>query len=136
MNSSFPAANNDQTEIDLAPMLDIVFIMLIFFVVTASFIKEAGVPVAMPPPSLLPPENVAAIVVIVEPAGIFNVNGRLLTRDSLRPYVQALHAENPDAKYSVRILKQSRVGDTVAAIDAGRMIGVEVVPIAPTDAPD
>jgi biopolymer transport protein ExbD len=130
MNSSFPAVENEQTEIDLAPMLDIVFIMLIFFVVTASFIKEAGVPFAMLPPSPLPPENVEVIVVVVEPAGVFNVNGRFLERDSLRPYVQALHAENPDAPYSVLVMKQSRVGDTVAAIDAGRLIGVEVVPIA------
>jgi hypothetical protein len=53
-----------------------------------------------------------------------------LARDSLRPYVQALHAENPDAPYSLLVVRDARVGDTVAAIDAGRQIGVDVVPLA------
>jgi biopolymer transport protein ExbD len=130
MNSPFPAVKEDQSEINLAPMLDIVFIMLIFFVVTASFLKESGVPVTTPPESSIKPVPVEAIIVIVEPAGIFNVNGRLLSRDSLRPYVQALHAENQDALFSVLVAKGSKVGDAVAAIDAGRHIGTDVVPIS------
>jgi len=47
MNSPYPAYQEEKTEIDLAPMLDIAFIMLIFFVVTAAFIKEQGVPISM-----------------------------------------------------------------------------------------
>jgi len=69
----------------------------------------------------------------VEPGGIFNVNGRLLSRESLRPYVQALHAENAKAPYTVLVTKGSKVGDTVAAADAGRMIGLDVVPLQKVD---
>ncbi len=130
MNSSYPAYQDERTEIDLAPMLDIVFIMLIFFVVTAAFTKEAGVSVTMPPTNQDKPQYIEAINVTVEPAGIFNVNGRLLSKDSLAPYVRALHAENPDAPYSVAVVKTSRVGDTVAAVDAGRLIGLDVVPVS------
>lgn len=130
MKSPYPAATQEQSEINLAPMLDIVFIMLIFFVVTASFIKELGVPVDMPPKSLDLPQNVEAIVVIVEPGGLFNVNGRLLSKDNLQAYVQALVSENPEATYSVLVERTARVGDTVIAVDAGRMIGLDVVPIA------
>ena len=129
MNSPFPAYQEETSEIDLAPMLDIVFIMLIFFIVTASFLKELGVQVSMPPDSIVITDPVDSIVVRVEPGGIFNVNGRLLSEDSLQPYVRALHAENPKAPFVVLIEKSSKVGDTVTAVDAGRSIGLEVVPI-------
>lgn len=130
MKPSYPAIAEEQSQVDLTPMLDIVFIMLIFFVVTASFIREAGVPVVMPPDVQLPDDPVESILVIVEPAGIFNVNGRLLSDSSLAPYVRALHAENPEAPYSVQVLKKAKVGDTVAAVEAGRLLGFDVVPVA------
>lgn len=130
MNSPYPAHQDEQSQIDLAPMLDIVFIMLIFFIVTASFIKESGVPVTPPPASIDKAESVEAINVTVEPGGVFNVNGRLLSEDNLAPYVHALHAENKDAPYSVFVAKTSRVGDTVTAVDAGRLIGLDVVTVS------
>ena len=130
MKTPFPAVREDPSEINLAPMLDIVFIMLIFFIVTASFIKELGIPVTMPPAPLMPTvEEVESITVIVEPAGVFNVNGRLLSRENLQPYVRALHGENAAAPFAILVTKGSKVGDLAAAADAGRMIGVEVVPI-------
>lgn len=132
MNSPFPVHQEKESNINLTPMLDVVFILLIFFVVTATFIKEQGVPVAAPPVSIETPDEVASITVIVEPGGIFNVNGRLLARDSLAPYVRALSAENPGAPYSVLVVQSAKVRDTVAAVDAGRLIGVSVVPITKT----
>ena len=130
MKSFFPATPEERAEIDLTSMLDVVFIMLIFFVVTATFLNEAGVSVASP--SSLPDdtETVESILVVVEKGGIFKVNGRLLSADSLPAYVQALHAENVDAPYSVLVRKDAKVRDTVSAVDVGRMIGFQVVPIA------
>ena len=130
MNSPFPVYQEEQANVDLTPMLDVVFIMLIFFVVTATFLNELGVPVAAPPIAIDAPQDVESITVIVEPGGVFNVNGRLLSKDSLAPYVRALHAENPEAPYSVRVVSSAKVVDTVTAVDAGRMIGLSVVPIA------
>lgn len=124
--SAIPEENSN---IDLTPMLDVVFIMLIFFVVTAAFIKEAGVPVAMPPASEIPADSTDAIVVVVEPAGVFNVNGRLLVEENLAPYVRALYAENPQATYSVVVQKSAKVGDTVAAAEAGRLLGLDEIPV-------
>ena len=133
MNSPFPAFQEEESDINLTPMLDVVFIMLIFFVVTATFIKESAVPVTSPPPPIDIPNELESITVIVEPAGLFNVNGRLLEKGSLAPYVRALHAEFPDAPYSVLVVRSAKVGDTVAAVDAGRLIGVQVVPVAKTE---
>ena len=78
MKFPYPAHLEDQSRIDLTPMLDVVFIMLIFFVVTATFLHERGVPVTAPSNVSTVSPEVESIIVTVEPAGIFNVNGRLL----------------------------------------------------------
>lgn len=121
---------DDKTEVDLSPMLDVIFIMLIFFIITATFIKEDGLPVALPGDLIPGPQGVETISVTVEPNGNFLVNGRVLSSDSVRPYVYALHAENPEASFIVLLAEGSVVRDAAVAIEAGRSIGLDVVPIA------
>lgn len=118
----------DQSEINLSPMLDVVFIMLIFFIVVASFVNEQGLPVLLPS-SPDRPSIVESIQVRVEPAGTFVVNNRAMTAASVQPYVQALYAESADAKFVVLVTEGSKVRDTAVAIEAGRSIGVDVTPI-------
>ena len=130
-----PAAPHDDSEINLTPMLDVVFIMLIFFLVTATFLNERGVPVDIPP-ALIDPERVKTISVLVQSDSSFVVNGRPLARASLIPYVRALYARNPEAGYSVRLGEGSKVGDIVAAVDAGRSLGFDIVPLVQEQAPD
>ena len=127
-----PTAPRDESEINLTPMLDVVFIMLIFFLVTATFLNETGLDVNLPYPSLEPVE-VESISVLVQADRSFVVNGRPLSKSSLMPYVHALHAQNPEAGYSVRLGEGSRVADIAAAVEAGRRIGLEVVPITPAN---
>lgn len=118
----------DQSDVDLTSMLDVVFIMLIFFIVTATFVKEKGLSVDLPS-SAKDPEYVEAIAVTVEPNSQFLINGRALSASSVHAYVRALYGENPDADYTVILAPGSVVKDAAVAIDAGRRIGVEVVPI-------
>ncbi len=122
----------DQTEINLSPMLDVVFIMLIFFIVVASFIREDGLEVTLPPGG----EGtvaVEAITVRIESPGVFTVNGRVLSGASVAPYVQALHGENPDAPFAVVAADNVPIRDTVIAVDAGNGIGFSPVTIMPID---
>ena len=123
---------DEQTEINFSPMLDVVFILLIFFIVVATFIRETGLPVALPGTSDLEPET-TSINVIVDTNGIFSINGRVTAAAGVSSYVQALYSESPDASYAVLVKPGSRVGDAALAIDAGRRIGVDVVPIAALD---
>ncbi len=123
-----PATPQDESEINLTPMLDVVFIMLIFFLVTASFVNEFGVPVDIPP-ALIDPVEVESISVLVQSDSSFVVNGRPLARASLIPYVRALYSQNPEAGYSVRMGASSKVGDIVAAVDVGRSLGFDIVPL-------
>lgn len=120
----------DQSEINLSPMLDVVFIMLIFFIVVASFVKEDGLPVTLPQRINDVPIDIESISITVEATGTFIVNGRAMTSTSVAPYVRALYAENPEASFGVLLGAGSKVKDAVIAIEAGRLIGLDVVPIA------
>lgn len=125
-----PAAPQDDSEINLTPMLDVVFIMLIFFLVTATFLNEKGVHVDIPPAQIDPIE-VESISVLVQSDSSFVVNGRPLARASLIPYVRALYSQNPEAGFSVRLGSGSKVRDIVAAVDVGRSLGFDIVPLVP-----
>jgi len=98
--------------------------------VVASFVDEDGLPVTLPSDVDDVPQDVVAINITVEPAGTFIVNGRVLSASSVQPYVQALYAENPEAGFRVLLAEGSKVKDAVIAIEAGRSIGIEVVPVA------
>ncbi len=123
--------HDDRAEINLSPMLDVVFIMLIFFVVVAAFIDEQGLAVALPGNSGEEPRSFDAITIRIESAGTFSVNGRVLSRASVAPYVQALHSENPEADFAIMAADGVPVRDTAVAIDAGHAIGIDVVAIVP-----
>ncbi len=129
MNHFNPAVDDDKADVDLTPMLDVVFILLVFFIITASFIREAGIPVTLPGFGEPPDNDVQSIVVTVKPESVFVVNARVMARASLIPYVRALYSQNPEANFAVLVTAGSRVGDTVAAADAGRRIGFDVIPI-------
>ena len=126
-------AETDQSEVNLTPMLDVVFIMLVFFVVTATFLNETGLPVVLPASGVAPPAEVQTIAVRVEPGSTFVVNDRPVSRSGLVPYLQYLMSKNPKANYAVLVKSDARLGDTVAAVDAGRQLGFSVVPISPID---
>ena len=122
----------DRTDINLSPMLDVIFIMLIFFIVVASFIKEEGIPITLPPGTGTE-AKVEAITVRIESAGVFSVNGRVMSRNSVGPYVQALHGENPDAPFTVMAVDDAPIRDTVVAVEAGHRIGFSPVAIVPLE---
>ena len=123
----------ERTDINLSPMLDVVFIMLIFFIVVATFIREDKISIALPPSPGDAEVAVEAITVRIESAGVFAVNGRVMSRGSVAPYVRALHGENPDASFTIMAADQVPIRDTVTAIDAGHSIGVDVVTIMPVE---
>lgn len=125
------AIDDRSSEINLTPLLDVVFILLIFFLVVAAFVDLEGVPVTLP--GAVDPVPFESISVIVEGDGIFVVNGRILSRGSLFPYIAALRSRNPDAAFGLLVAADASVQDTVAAADAGRRAGLDVIPLTTID---
>ncbi len=124
-----PAADSGE-EVNLTPMLDVVFIMLIFFIVTASFLREHAVDVYTPPAGVKSDANVDSITVHVLNTHGYTVNGRAVSRSGLSPYLHQLNAEYPEASFAILVQNASEVKDLVFAVDAARRLGVSPVPVA------
>ena len=124
------AKQQDQggAEIDLTPMLDVVFIMLIFFIVVASFIKEAGVEVNRPDDNQPdnPEDSTSILVEVASDNQIWMENRRVDIR-AVRANIQRLLAEDPEAPVTIKVEKGAEAGIVVDVADAARESGVIAV---------
>jgi biopolymer transport protein ExbD len=116
----------EESNIDMTPMLDVVFIMLIFFIVTASFVNESGLDVNRPPTSDEPPpdsEN-TNIVFRVSESNELTLEGRRIDVRAVRANVERMHAEKPEAKVIVSAHPKSKTELFVLISDQAREAGV------------
>ncbi len=121
----------ENNEINLTPMLDVVFIMLIFFIVTASFLKEAGIDVNKPdaPTVETPPEDANILVVINANSDIL-IDRRIIDPRAVRANIERLHAENPQGSVVIQPHKRSNNRALVTVMDASRQAGVYNISLA------
>ena len=121
-------SNADEAEIDLTPMLDVVFIMLIFFIVVASFLKEAGVEMNRPDTNQNPPESDAvSILVTITGDDQIWMEDRLIDVRSVRANIARLLAADPEQSFTVVTNKGATAGTVVSVADAAREAGVKQV---------
>ena len=123
--------DEEENEINLTPMLDVVFIMLIFFIVTASFVKEIGLDVNRPdaPTTEVKPEDANILVAIDANDDVF-INRRLVDPRAVRANIERLHAENPQGSVVIQASKRSTNKMLVTVMDASRQAGVYSISIA------
>ena len=121
----------EENEINLTPMLDVVFIMLIFFIVTASFIKEAGIDVNRPdaPMTQSKPEE-SNILVLINANDEIWIERRLIDPRALRANIERMHAENPEGSVVIQANNKSSNKMLVTVMDAARQAGVYNISIA------
>ncbi|GAA6153230.1 ExbD/TolR family protein [Pseudoteredinibacter isoporae] len=124
--------STDKAEIDLTPMLDVVFIMLIFFIVTASFVKEVGIAVNVPEPNKEPmPPSLENILIEVSATNEIWMEGRRVDVRAVRANVERLHAENPKASVIVKADGKSSTKTYIAIADAARAANVFNISLVP-----
>ena len=123
--------DEEENEINLTPMLDVVFIMLIFFIVTASFIKEAGIDVNRPdaPMTESKPED-ANILVMINANDEIWIDRRLIDPRAVRANIERLHAENPEGSVVIQANNKSSNKILVEVMDSARSAGVYSISIA------
>ena len=121
----------DNEEIDLTPMLDVVFIMLIFFIVTATFVKEIGLDVNSPDKNQnIKDADKKSIVVRITNRDRIMIRGRDIDFRAVRANIERLHAENPDAPVVVQPHPDSTTEVMIHVMDSARQAGVYNVSIA------
>jgi biopolymer transport protein ExbD len=127
-------AEEEDNEINLTPMLDVVFIMLIFFIVTASFIKEAGIDVTRPEATTADKQEDAAILIAISANDEIWIDRRETDPRALRAAIERLHSENPKGSIVIQADESSTNEMLVIVMQAAKQVGVANVAIA-TDAP-
>ena len=124
----------DEAEINITPMLDIVFIMLIFFIVTTSFVKEKGLEVSRT--SNAPPKEVkknkGPIVVKIDANSNISMQGRILERKAVEANLEREKAEKPDSPLIIAAHPDAETDALVTILDAAEAVGVGSVSVATT----
>ncbi|MEM1114109.1 MAG: biopolymer transporter ExbD [Pseudomonadota bacterium] len=120
--------DGDEAQIDLTPMLDVVFIMLIFFIVVASFLKEAGIEVNRPDSNENepPPDATSIVVTITGDDQIWMENRRIDIR-AVRANIARLLASDPEQPFTVKTEPGATAGTLLEVGDAAREAGVKQV---------
>ena len=122
---------SDETGIDLAPMLDFVLNLLIFFIITAVFAKEVGLTVSRPNSSAASEKKESGSIVIrIDPSGGIIVDKKTVDIRAVRANIERLHAQRPDDAVVVVAEKGSQTGVLVQVIDQVRQGGIQSVSIA------
>ena len=128
-----PTQQEEEKVADLTPMLDVVFIMLIFFIVTATFIKETGIEVNRPDTKTAQFKKTVSLLVAVSPDSAVWIDKKKVDIRNVRPFMERLHAENPKGGLVIQADMDSKVEKVLAIMDAARTIGIGQVAIAGED---
>ena len=124
------AREDEEAAINITPMLDVVFIMLIFFIVTASFVKESGIDVNRPDAATATVQERGNILIAITDTNQIWIDRRQVDPRSVRANIERLHAENPQGAVVIQADKNSKNGLLVQVMDAARQAGVFTVSIA------
>ena len=124
--------DSEESKINLTPMLDVVFIMLIFFIVTATFVKEIGLDVNRPDnkePETIDPDKKSIVVRITNRDRIV-IMGQDIDVRSVRANIERMHAENPEAPVIIQPHPESTTNTMIQIMDSARQAGVYNVSLA------
>ena len=124
----------EDADIDITPMLDIVFIMLIFFIVTSTFVKESGVDVTRPNAETAVPTDASSIQIGITSNNQIYFDKRLVDKRAVRANIEKGLAESPGAAIIIIADALSNTETLIEVMDQSRLAGAENVSVA-TDEP-
>lgn len=117
-------------DINMTPLIDMVFILLIFFIVTTSFVKETGVDVNRPTAKTAVKKERANILISIRDNGEIWMDKRQIDRRAVRANVERMHAENPEGSVIILADEEAKTGLLIEVMDQARLAGVSNVSIA------
>ncbi|MCZ6709607.1 MAG: biopolymer transporter ExbD [Gammaproteobacteria bacterium] len=121
---------DDDADINLTPMLDVVFIMLIFFIVTATFIKQAGIDVTRPLALTGEKRPTVSVLVAISANGDIWIDKKRVDSAAVRAHIERLHAENPRGGMVIQADRDSKSEKLMAVLNAARAAGLDEVAIS------
>jgi len=130
MQSRRHAPETEETGIDLAPMLDFTTNLLIFFIITTSFIKEAGITVTKPSAETAFGRESGNLLIAIRENGDIWMDRRRIDLRDVRPMMERLHIERPDDTVVIIADKASDAGVVAEVMDEVRLSGIQIMSIA------
>lgn len=130
--SSFQDSGGDD-DVNVTPLLDIVFIMLIFFIVTSTFVKEPGVEVDRPEAVSASERKLASIIIAISDEDEIWINKEKVELNAVRPVVEQLHRENPKGTAVIQADAKSKSRLLVEVVNQIRATGVTDVAVSTED---
>ncbi len=124
------SGESEETVIDLAPMLDFVMNLLIFFIITAAVVKESGVEVKRPDAGTATQQDSANIMIAIDANGDIWIDRRRVDQDSVRANIERLRAENPKGSVVIQADEVAQAKLIVGVMDAARQAGVYDIALA------
>lgn len=124
--------NKEETEINLTPMLDVVFIMLIFFIVTTSFVKEAGVEVNRPSAKSAEDKSKSNIIIAIKDNDEIWIDKRMVDIRSLRANIERIKATDKQSTAIIQSDTLAKTGTLVQVMDQIRLAGIFDISISAT----
>ena len=124
------SSNQEEAQIDLTSMLDIVFIMLIFFIVTSSFVRESGVEVNRPQASNVSSQKDAGIFVAITASNDIFIDKRMVDAERVQATLEHLLLEQPDASLVIQADEHAYNGTVVKVMDAAKGAGIKGIALA------
>jgi biopolymer transport protein ExbD len=123
-------SENEDAEVDMTPMLDIVFIMLIFFIVTTSFVKESGIEVNRPKAQQASKKPSANIFIAINEAGLVYMEKREVDIQRVRANVERMLAEAPEAQVMIQADQAAKHGVVVKVMDQVKAAGITTISVS------
>lgn len=120
----------ENNEINITPMLDVVFILLIFFIVTTSFVKETGIDINRPSASTAEKKSKGNILIAIKPSGDIWIDNRNIDVRAVRANIQRIKARFPQSSVIIQSDRDARTGVLVKVMDQIRLAGVQNISIA------
>ena len=121
---------DEESDINLTPMLDVVFIMLIFFIVTATFIKQAGIDVMRPAAETGEQKPTVSVLVAINAKGDIWIDKRKVDAAAVRAHIERLHAENPKGGLVIQSDRHAKYEQLKAELAAARAAGMSQIAVS------
>ena len=121
---------DEESQVDLTPLIDVVFIMLIFFIVTATFVKETGIDVNRPDAPTAEVNKKANILIAIDSNNNIWLDRRKIDIRSVIPNIKRLRSENPQGSVVIQADEESKNKMLVEVMDAARQAGVANIALA------
>ncbi len=122
--------DTDEQHVDLTPMLDVVFIMLIFFIVTTSFVRETGIDINRPSAATAEKKSKGNILIAIKPNGAIWMDKRQIDIRAVRANIQRLKSKYPQSSVIIQSDTDSKTGVLVRVMDQIRLAGVQNISLA------